>query len=180
MPLIRIIITGEFHDGRTMKQCSLVRFNLLGIPEIVPAKLELCAIRGSHPPVVEINNITVRTVVNDQWNNATFTIRKLLRELQYISDGCSAKTVETLVIVTNYTDVLSVSGEKKYQLLLDKVRILIFINHEVCNLGTQFIQYFFIFPKKMIGFNLNRRKVHQISFSENVAILFKHSPKSCN
>ena len=37
MPLIRIIITGEFHDGRTMKQCFLVRFNLLGIPEIVPA-----------------------------------------------------------------------------------------------------------------------------------------------
>ena len=65
IPLIRIIVTGELHDGRTMERCLLVRFNLLGIPEIVPSKLELRAIRGSHPPVVEINNITVRTVVND-------------------------------------------------------------------------------------------------------------------
>ena len=38
MPLIKII-TSKFHDDRTMKQCFLVRFNLFGIPEIVPAKL---------------------------------------------------------------------------------------------------------------------------------------------
>ena len=70
-----------------------------------------------------------------------------------------------MVIVTDHTDVLAVSCEEEHKLLLDEVRVLVFVHHDVRDLGAQFLQNPGVVPEQMIGFNLNRREVHQIALS---------------
>src|SRR5699024_12381753 len=65
-------------------------------------KLELRSVCGSHPLVVEINDVAVGAVVDDQWDDAAFAVRKLLRKLQDVTDGGTSEAVQALVIVTDH------------------------------------------------------------------------------
>ena len=165
VPLIRIVHACEFHDCGTVESGFLVRFDPFIVTEVIPAKLELRTVCGSHPLVVEINDVAVGAVVDDQWDDAAFAVRKLLRKLQDVTDGGTSEAVQALVIVTDHTDVLAVSCEEEHKLLLDEVRVLVFVHHDVRDLGAQFLQNPGVVPEQMIGFNLNRREVHQIALS---------------
>jgi hypothetical protein len=59
VPLVRIVHACEFHYRRAVERGFLVRLDPLIVSEVIPAELELCAVRCSHPLVVEINDIAV-------------------------------------------------------------------------------------------------------------------------
>ena len=180
VPLIRIVHACEFHDCGTVESGFLVRFNPFIVTEVIPAKLELRTVCGSHPLIVEVNDVTVGAVVNDQRNHSAFAFCKLLRKLQDITDGSTSKSIQALVIVTDHADVLTVSGEKEHKLLLNEVRVLVLVHHDVRNLGAKLLQNLDIVLQQMIGFNLDRREVHQIALSEDIAVLLQYPSKSRN
>ena len=111
-----------------------MRDNSLAISIFPPFKLEFCSVGCGHPFIVEIHNIAVRTVINHQWNNPAFAVFEFLRELQNISDGGSSEAIKALIIVSNHTDILTISSEKKDKLLLNIICILILIDHNVSDL----------------------------------------------
>ena len=180
VPLIRIVHACEFHDCGTVESGFLVWFDPFIVTEVIPAKLELRTVRGSHPLIVEVNDVTVGAVVNDQRNHSAFAFCKLLRKLQDITDGSTSKSIQALVIVTDHADVLMVSGEKEHKLLLNEVRVLVLVHHDVRNLGAKLLQNLDIVLQQMIGFNLDRREVHQIALSEDIAVLLQYPSKSRN
>ena len=150
------------------------------VTEFVPPEFEVCTFCACHPFVVEINNVTVRTVIDNERNYFAFSNGKFLRKFQNITDCSPSKTIQALVIIANYTNIFTVPCKKKYNLFLNKVCVLIFVNHDVRNLGAKFFQDFHMVFKQMVGFNLNRRKVHQIVFCKNFAIFYQYSAKSRN
>ena len=150
------------------------------VSEVIPAELELRAVRGSHPFVVEINDVAVGAVVDDQRNDTALAVRELLRKLQDITDGRTTEAVQALVIVTDHADVLSFSCEEEHKLLLDEVRVLVLIDHDVRDLGAQLVKNLRIILQEMVGFDLDGRKVHQIAFREDFTVLLQHPTKSCN
>lgn len=156
VPLVSIVHTCKFNDRRAVERGLLVRFNPLIVSEIVPAELKLHTVRGSHPFVVEINDVAVGAVVDDQRNNATFAVRKFLRKLQDITDSRSTETIQALIIITDHADVLAFSGKKEHKLFLDEVCVLVLIDHDVCDLGAHFLQNLLIILEKVVGFNLDR------------------------
>ena len=171
MPLIRIVHARKFYDGGAVESGFLMRFDFLVIAEVIPAELELRTVRGSHPLIVEVNDVTVGAVVDDQRNHSAFSVRKLLWKLQDITDGSTSESVQALVIVTDHADVLAIPGNEEHKLLLNEVRILVLVHHDVRNLGAKLLQNLDIVLQQMIGLNLDRREVHQIALSENIAIL---------
>src|SRR5699024_12668325 len=64
VPLIRIVHACEFHDCGTVESGFLVRFDPFIVTEVIPVKLELLTVCCSHPLVVEINDVSVCTVVD--------------------------------------------------------------------------------------------------------------------
>ena len=140
VPLVRIVDACKFYDCGAMKSGLLMRLDFFVKSVVFPAKLELRTVRGSHPFIVEVNNIAVGAVVDYQRNNSAFAVRKLLRKLQNITDGGTSETVQALVIITNHTDILSISGEKEHKLLLNKVCVLILVYHDVRDFGAHFFK----------------------------------------
>ena len=151
-----------------------MRFNAFFISEIFPAKLELCTIRGIHPSVIKINDVAVGTIVDDQRDNTAFAIGKLLRKFQDVSDGCTAETVQALVIVSDHADILSFPGEEKHELLLNIVRVLVFIDHDMRDRRAKLIQNALVIAEKPICLYLDGGEIHQIRFRKNCAIFLKH------
>ena len=100
-----------------------------------------------------------------------FPIFKLLGELQNITDGCTTEAVKALVIVTDNTDILLFSSQKKYKLFLDIVRILVLVNHQILNLVSDFFQNLWIIFDKIICFRLDSRKIQEVVFFQDVLIL---------
>ena len=156
MPLIRIVHDRKFHNRRAMERGFLVRFDSLIVSEVIPVELELRTVRGSHPLVVEINDVAVGTIVDDQRNDVALAVLELLRELQDVSDCCATETVQALVIIADHADILAVSGKEEHKLLLDEVRVLVLVNHDVRYLGAHLAQNLRIVTEEIIGFNLDR------------------------
>ena len=174
MPFILVIYAGQFHDRRAVKRGFFMRFNAFFISEIFPAELKLRTVCGIHPPVIKIDDVAVGTIVDDQWDNTAFASGKLLRKFQYISDGRTAETVQALVIVSDHADILPFTGEEKHELLLDIVRVLVFIDHDMRDRGAELVQNVLVIAEKPICLYLDGGEIHQIRFRKNCAIFLKH------
>lgn len=64
-----------------------------------------------------------------------------MRKFQYISDRRATEAVQALIVVSDNTDVLMLSAEQKYELLLNVVRILILVNHDIVDLRAELGKY---------------------------------------
>ena len=97
-----------------------------------------------------------------------------MRKFQYISDGRTAETVQALVIVSDHADILPFTGEEKHELLLDIVRVLVFIDHDMRDRGAELVQNVLVIAEKPICLYLDGGEIHQIRFRKNCAIFLKH------
>jgi hypothetical protein len=63
-----------------------------------------------------------------------------LRELQDVPDRCTAKAVESLIVVTDHTQIMPLVHQERKDLLLDGVRVLVLVDHQVREFGAHFFQ----------------------------------------
>ena len=124
------------------------------VSKILPFKIKVFPAGRGHPLVIEINNVTVGTIVDHERNDPAFPFFEFLWELQNISDRGPTETVKALIVVAYHTDILFPSGEKKDKLFLNIVGILILIDHNVSYLRPYLIQDFRVFIQEIIGFHL--------------------------
>ena len=83
---------------------------------------------GNHA-VCRIQNSLCGTVVLLQTNDAA--IWKLRFKSQNILDGCATKPVNALVIVSNNAEIFVLTGQKRYQLILRMVGVLILVHQYI-------------------------------------------------
>ena len=160
MPFIGIVFSGQPYNSRTFKLRFRVRDNPFAESEVIPLKFKSGAICCSHPLVIKIYNVAIRAIIHNQGDYFATTTRKFARKFQYITDCGTTETVKALIIVTDNTNVFSLSRKEENKLLLDIIGILIFVNHDVRDFSLQFHQNIRIFCQEFICLNLNRWKIH--------------------
>ena len=70
--------------------------------------------------VIEINNIGMRTIVGLQEICGAFAFGKVLVKLQNITDGCTTKTIQTLVIISYHANIIIFGSPKCIFFLIQK------------------------------------------------------------
>ena len=78
-----------------------------------------------------------------------FRIRIFFFKIQDIHDIRTPEFVDRLVIVTNYTQILILTGKKTYQLKLYRIRILILIHHDITESFLIILQHIRLCLKKL-------------------------------
>ena len=174
MPLVFIVHAGQLYDSRALQSGFLMGLDGLIIAEIAPAEAESRSVRRDHPLVIKIDNIAVGAIVDNQGYDPAHSVRKLMRKFQYISDRRATEAVQALIVVSDNTDVLMLSAEQKYELLLNVVRILILVNHDIVDLRAELGKYLRVIRQEPVCLGLNGRKVHQVVFGQHFLICFQN------
>ena len=92
-------------------------------------------------------------------------------KLQNIAYRCTTEAIDSLIIIADDAKVGAVRSDKLQEdLLLDRVRILIFIHHHIGNLLLQGITNGWMITKQLQGFALNGREVKRIGLFKLRAI----------
>ena len=85
--------------------------------------------RRCHPTVIRRDDLPMRTIVRDQLDG--LASRNPIRELQDVADCRAPKAIQTLVLVADDADVFRLRREPQKKLLLDVVRVLVLIDHQI-------------------------------------------------
>ena len=97
-----------------------------------------------------------------------------LRKSQNISDGCSTEAINALVIIPHHEDLLRTAPKKTDELLLDEIRILILIDHDVPDPFLQLVKDLRIGRKKRICLLLQAGEINEMPFLFEARVLHHH------
>ena len=98
-----------------------------------------------------------------------------LRKSQNISDGRPAEAINALVIIPHHEDLLRTAPQKTDELLLDEIRILILIDHDVPDPFLQLVKDLRIGRKKRICLLLQAGEINEMPFLFEARVLHHHS-----
>ena len=105
-------------------------------------------------------NVGCRTVILFQFYH--FCVSEVFFEFKNVPDVSSAPLIDTLVIVTYYTDVVMFLCQHLYEFVLDMVSILIFVYHYVSESFLIFSQCEFVFFENSYCIEQQVIKVHRV------------------
>ena len=97
-----------------------------------------------------------------------------LRKSQNISNGCPTKAINALVIIPHHEDLLRRASQKTDELLLDEIRILILIDHDVADPFLQLVKDLRIGRKKRICLLLQAGEINEMPFLFEARVLHHH------
>ena len=93
-------------------------------------------------------------------DDRTFVRWKFGRKFQNIADGGSAETVHALVVIADDADIPAVPRKQEHKLLLNVVRILVFIDHDIPDALLNLFKNGRVVLQHVIGPGLDRGEVH--------------------
>ena len=143
-----------------------------GLLEAVPAPVEPESRAGCslHPVVVKGDDARVGPVVLGKVHPLARAVPERLGELQDVSDGGPAEPVEALVVVADDADVHGVAAESQDELLLDVVRVLVLVHHDVANLPVDGLPDLRVKVDELQGLKLDVREVEPIRLCEELVV----------
>ena len=151
---------------------------LLGIAVFVPVK-QVDAIHVFHPAIIEIDDAGLRPIVGIQMDHPAFALGKTGRELKNVPDGGTSETVHALVIIAHHADVLLITCQQEYQLFLNVVRILVFINHDIADALSELIKHLRMLHQHVISFCLYGGEIHgTVAFQKFLITLYEPCQKA--
>ena len=119
--------------------------------------------------ICRIQHILGRSVILLKPDHCCFRI--VFFKIQYIADIGSPEFVDRLIIITNHTQIMSVSGKQPDQLKLGTVGILILIHHNIPKPVLVALQHIRAVLKKLYRFHDQIIKVHCIVLFQRLLVL---------
>ena len=95
---------------------------------------------------------------------------KVFLELEDVSDSCASEPIKALVIVTDNANIVTVSCEAENQTLLDVVRILVLVDHQVAKLLVVLASYLWTLFEHPQGFNLDPGEIQHVVVVDEVLV----------
>ena len=174
LPAARAPVAFKGYYGRRFSYSIFMCSDFFIKAAVSPLKAEAIARGCMHPAVIEPNYIRVGAVVFFKENTLTFILimLKVSRKLKYITDCCASEAVHTLVIITDYAEILFFICKGKDYLLLDIVSILILIHHDIFYLATDFIKHFAMVFQHFIALGLYAGKINTVILFKNLPVFF--------
>ena len=154
--------------GRRFRKTILTRKNLLREAECPALFLP---IQPLHPLVVEVDDPRVGTIVHRQPQLLTAVWREELWELEDVANCGPSKAVEALVIVTDDAEVTPVAREKEQDLFLDRISVLVLIDHQVRNFVAQLSEHVRVSAQELQSLVLDAGEVQAVIFFEKLLVL---------
>jgi hypothetical protein len=128
--LVPHILAPDAEHRRVVRMFAIgASCNLLVIPERLTARVG--PVGGCHPAIVFLHDTLVRAVVRRELDDRA--IGEPRRELQYISDRCTTKAIQALILVPDDTEVASPLRELEEELFLNVVGILVLVYEDVAD-----------------------------------------------
>ena len=97
---------------------------------------------------------------------------EFLREIQDIIDIGTTETINGLVIIADNTDIVLRRNQKRQQFVLRRIRVLIFIDHDILDFFLQFCLNIRMFLQKLNRITDKVIKVHCICVFQVFLIFF--------
>ena len=119
-----------------------------------------------------INNVATRPVILCQ--NYYFRLRVVLFKMQNIVNICSTKAINALVIITYYTQIFIAVCKVLYQLILQVIRILVLIHHDISVLLLILLQNLRTLFKKLQNIHDKVIKIQTPIFLQDCLIFSIH------
>ena len=153
---------GKNTTDNKIRFCPLVRClihrNRFACTIVGPKPFSLTAqIMGNHR-IGRIQNGLCRTIVLLQANHTGATV--LLFKIQNIFDGGATETIDTLIIVTHYTNIFIATCQNTGQQILGMVGILIFVHQHITEFPLIICPHIFVFLQQ---FNCQQNNIIKVN-----------------
>ena len=118
-------------DRRIVPVCAAITGrDGLGVAEGPPARIGIGPVGGArHPPVVEIHDVGMTSVVDAQLHG--MTAGEAVGKLQQVPHAGSPKAVDALVVVSHHADGAVAAGQPQQQQILDVAGVLVLVADQV-------------------------------------------------
>ena len=167
-----VLVIADLDDGRRTIYAFPRGFYRLLEAIVLPVESKAWASGALHPLVVERNDPWVGTVVVGKGNAHAIAIAELVRKLQDVSNRGTSKTVETLVVIPDNTDVMAFLGKKEGQLFLDIIRVLILIDHDILDLVMYLGENVRMPSEQLVRLKLDMSEIEPVLFGQHLVVRF--------
>ena len=99
-----------------------------------------------------------------------FGVPVLLLKFQNIRDGRTAEFIDTLVIVTDNTDVFIAARKQADEHILRMVGVLILITEHIAEFALIILQHILVLLKQLDGFHNNIIKIQRIGLAQRLGV----------
>ena len=90
-----LVAAGDTYNRRTLVKGNTISWlDCLFVPESLAILNPFAFV---HPPVVEINDVLMRTIVGVEYDRLAYTFGKVVGELKDVPHRCTTKTIDGLI-----------------------------------------------------------------------------------